>query len=33
MAVTIMQNQEKMIGQRRKLRALAGIRHVHESYF
>ena len=26
-------NQEKMTGQRGKLRALAGICHVHESYF
>ena len=25
--------QEKMTGQRGKLRALAGICHVHESYF
>ena len=26
-------NQEKMRGQRGRLRALAGICHVHESYF
>ena len=26
-------HQEKMMGQRGKLRALAGICHVHESYF
>ena len=30
---TRVKNQEKMMGQRGKLRALAGICHVHESYF
>ena len=29
----IFRNQDKMTGQRGKLRALAGICHVHESYF